>query len=202
MPRDAGYAPGQFVTVSPPAGPIACQYLDASGATIRAEMGTPSFASARIPVLTSKSEALDLELQVGGRTLTVHCVSMGNPHAVFLVPRLDRELLLELGPLLETHALFPNRSNVQMASVKSRTALELEIWERGAGYTLASGTSSCAATAVCQRLGLLDESVTVSMAGGQALVERVGATLHLTGGVCPVFSGVAEPAWLEARGLL
>jgi diaminopimelate epimerase len=101
-------------------------------------------------------------------------MSMGNPHCVILRPQLDVTELRRLGPLVEHHPAFPNRTNVQLARATSRTNVELLIWERGAGETQASGSSACAVAAACHRLGLVDSDVTACMPGG-ALQIRVDA---------------------------
>jgi diaminopimelate epimerase len=106
-------------------------------------------------------------------------VSVGNPHCVLHVPNPTPELAQRLGPLIEREPRFPNRTNVQFVDVLDRHTIRIEIWERGAGYTLASGTSSCAAAAASVRLGLCDGPVTVKMPGG-ALAIGVGADYAIT----------------------
>ncbi len=111
-------------------------------------------------------------IDVDGRRFDVTFVSMGNPHCVIVVPDLDRMDIHELGPKIERHPAFPNRTNVQLAQVISPEEVRILIWERGAGYTLASGSSSCAVAAACHRLGLVGRDVTVTMPGG-----RLGITI-------------------------
>jgi diaminopimelate epimerase len=106
------------------------------------------------------------QLVVAGETLAVTAVSMGNPHCVVIRDPLDVTDLRRLGPLLENHPAFPNRTNVQFARPVDRQHVQALIWERGAGETLASGSSSCAVAAACHRLGLLDREITVVMMGG------------------------------------
>jgi len=103
---------------------------------------------------------------VDGDRIAVSVVSLGNPHCVVFVGDLGAVDVHGLGPKIERHHAFPARTNVQFAQVRARNALELRIWERGAGYTLASGTSSCAAVAAAHRLGLTGPDVTVTMPGG------------------------------------
>ena len=99
-------------------------------------------------------------------------VSVGNPHCVVLGENVTRERCLELGPFLERHEAFPERCNVQLVEVRDRGRIRVEIWERGAGYTLASGTSASAVAAACMRAGLVDDRVTVVMPGGELAVRR------------------------------
>ena len=107
------------------------------------------------------------EIEVGGERLQVVAVSIGNPHCVILRDQLDVTDLRRLGPLVECHPAFPNRTNVQFCRVPARDMVELLIWERGAGETQASGSSACAVVAACHRLGLVDEDVTAAMPGGE-----------------------------------
>jgi diaminopimelate epimerase len=115
---------------------------------------------------------------------------VGNPHCVRFVSELHPETLRTLGPQLETHGLFPKRVNVQLARVRSRGAIEALIWERGAGETRASGSSSCAIAAAARRLDLVDRKVDVHMPGGKLRIE-VGDdwSLRMTGPATPVYRG-------------
>jgi diaminopimelate epimerase len=111
------------------------------------------------------------ELDIEGDRLTVVALSIGNPHCVILEKELDITWLRRIGPLVERHAAFPNRTNVQLARATSRSDVELLIWERGAGETQASGSSSCAVVAACRHLDLVDDDVTAHMPGGELHVR-------------------------------
>jgi diaminopimelate epimerase len=134
------------------------------------------------------------EIEVGGERLRFTAVTVGNPHCVVHTERATPELARRLGPLLENHALFPNRTNVQFVRVLDRGRIQVEIWERGAGYTLASGTSSCAAAAASVRLGHCDGDITVVMPGGQlAIVVSPAFAVRMTGPTAKVAEGsIAE----------
>ena len=106
-------------------------------------------------------------IDVDGRPIEVVSVNVGNPHCVVIVPDVEKVDVRGLGPKIENHKAFPNRTNVQFAQVLSRREVKIEIWERGAGYTLASGSSSCAVAAACKSKGLVDKDVTITMPGGQ-----------------------------------
>jgi len=110
-------------------------------------------------------------LEVGGQTLNVTSLSVGNPHCVTIVPDLGSVDLMKLGPLIENHTAFPNRTNVQFAQVLGRNDVRALIWERGAGHTMASGSSSCAVAVACYDKGLVDGNVTVHMEGGDLTIE-------------------------------
>jgi diaminopimelate epimerase len=164
------------------------------GKMVRVEMGKVSFASDRIPVAGPKREVINERISVGGREFTFCAATIGNPHCVLPLPEISAKLAREFGPLLETHANFPNRTNVQFLKVLDRANIQIEIWERGAGYTLASGSSSSAAAAVAHKLGLVDKSVAVHCPGGIIKIE-IGDdfAIQMTGSVTKVSDGVISP---------
>lgn len=136
------------------------------GDRITVDMGRATFDSAALPMRGPRREAVRERITVGGRSLVFTGVSVGNPHAVFYMKRIDLPLLRRVGSLVEHHRLFPERTNLQFAEVISTRRVRAVIWERGAGETQASGSSSCAVAAAGRRLGLLGPDVTVSMPGG------------------------------------
>lgn len=154
--REHGYTEADRFTLQTAGGRVSCILRHENGrvAQVTVDMGKARFDS-----------SLDA-IEVDGRRTQVTSVSMGNPHCVVIVPDLASVDVHALGPKIEKHAAFPNGTNVQFAEVLSRSEVRILIWERGAGYTLASGSSSCAVAAACQRKGLVDRSVTVSMPGG------------------------------------
>ncbi|MFQ3579763.1 MAG: diaminopimelate epimerase [Bacteroidales bacterium] len=133
---------------------------------IKVEIGKPEFFPARIPVNSPLEIFLNQPLIIEDRKFLVNCVSVGNPHCVILTDYLNEQEVRRYGPLLERHILFPNKINVQFAKVIDRNNVKILIWERGAGYTLASGTSSCAVAAVCYKANLIDADVNIHMQGG------------------------------------
>ena len=167
---------------------------------VRVAMGTPTFESRAVPMTGPARSVLQTELEVGGRSLEVGCVSIGNPHCVVTDRAPTEANVRELGPVLERHEAFPRRTNVQIAEVIDRRTVSLAIWERGAGFTTASGSSSCAAAAVLRGRGLLDDDVTVRCAGGDLLVHFDAAGVaHLEGPVERVAEGILDPQWLATR---
>ena len=159
-------------------GTVRCRVSD-GGRMAFVEMGVARFDSELIPVSGPPREVVDEPIDAGGERLRFTGVTVGNPHCVVHVDEPTPELARRLGPLLETHALFPERTNVQFVRVLGRHRITIEIWERGAGYTLASGSSSCAAAAASVRLGLCSGDVTVEMPGG-SLEIGVGEDYALT----------------------
>jgi diaminopimelate epimerase len=191
---DCGLVGQQPFTIETPGGAVRCT-VAAGGETVRVEMGQVNFDSTQIPVLGPQREVLDETLQVGGEQLRYCAATIGNPHCVVLRAAISKDEALRLGPMLEREPRFPNRTNVQFLQVVDPQTIRIEIWERGAGYTLSSGTSSCAAAAVAHRLGLCGSQVTVEMPGGRLQVE-IGEdfSVVLQGPVEKVCEGVAyEP---------
>lgn len=165
-----------------------------AGRSVTVEMGCVSFDSAKVPVTGAAREVIRETVTVGGETLTFSSATIGNPHCVVERPATTTSDVHRLGPLIEKHALFPERTNVQFLTVRNRHNIAIEIWERGAGYTLASGSSASAAAAVAHRLGLVDHAVTVHMPGGSmeiAIGENYAITM--TGAVTKVADGVIAP---------
>ncbi len=165
--------------------------VHAKGRSVTVDMGCVSFNSARVPVTGPAREVIRETLNVGGETVTFTSASIGNPHCVIERPETSTTDVQRLGPLVENHALFPERTNVQFLTVRDRSNIGIEIWERGAGYTLASGSSSSAAAAAAHRLGLVDNAVTVHMPGGTIEI-KIGENyaITMTGAVTKVADGV------------
>jgi diaminopimelate epimerase len=164
------------------------------GRMVRVEMGKVSFDSDKIPVTGAKREVINEQVTAGGRQFTFCAATIGNPHCVLPLPEISAKLAHEFGPLLETHSYFPRKTNVQFLKVLDRANIQIEIWERGAGYTLASGSSSSAAAAVAHKLGLVDRSLSVHCPGGVIKIEiRDGFDILMTGSVTKVSEGVISP---------
>ncbi len=176
---------------------VTVRVASASG-EVGLDLGRPTFDSERIPVTGPPREVLGESWSVAGRRLTVSAVNVGNPHCVVLVDEATAALARELGPLLENDPRFPRRANVQLVRVESRERLRLAIWERGAGHTLASGSSAAAATAVAFRLGLCEADVVARMAGGDLRVAVSAAGVTIAGPVVHVCDGRAALEALTA----
>ena len=168
------------------------------GQSVEVEMGQVSFQSEKIPVAGSAREVLDEEIEVGGRSYRYYAATIGNPHAVFPMDQISKALACQIGPLVETHPNFPNRTNVQLLHVLNRNEIAIEIWERGAGYTLASGSSSSAAAAVAYKIGAVDSRITVHCPGGDIGIQ-IGPdfSVHMTGGVTRVGAMDLDPESLN-----
>lgn len=164
--------------------------------TARVNMGSPVFTPAEIPVVMPENaeNAIDTEIEVDGRTYHMTCVSMGNPHTVIFVEDVSGLDLEKMGPLFENHERFPRRVNTEFVKVIDRNHVEMRVWERGSGETLACGTGSCATVAACVLNGLTDNRVTVKLLGGELLIEwdREANVIYMTGPASTVFEGEYE----------
>ena len=164
------------------------------GKMVRVEMGQVSFASDKIPVTGPPREVINEKISIGGREFNYCAATIGNPHCVLPLPEISARLAHEFGPLLEIHPNFPRKTNVQFLKVHDRANIQIEIWERGAGYTLASGSSSSATAAVAHKLGLVDKNVSVHCPGGIIQIEiRDGFDILMTGSVTKVSEGFISP---------
>ena len=169
--RDAGYVLDSCGIILTPGGRVSFQYLDMTAHRIEVDMGTVTFWSEQIPVSGPPRDVVDEVIEVDGRQFRVTCLSIGNPHCVVRLDGATEGDVRHFGPLIETHSNFPNRTNVQFLEVVSREQIRISIWERGAGYTLASGSSSCAAVSAANRLGLVGKHVNVQMPGGLLRID-------------------------------
>ena len=219
--RDFGYVDGAPFTLGTLGGDVAVEFLKAAdggvqgGAcggvpggvqcngdkVVRVDMGRATFWSDEIPVSGARREVVDEPMDFGGSTYRATCVSVGNPHCVIMAGQADiptKERALALGPLVERSPMFPNRINMQLACVLSRSEMRIEIFERGAGYTLASGTSACAAACAAFRLGFVDAEVAVLMPGGALRIEIDGGwQVRMTGAVSRVCAITFAGSFME-----
>ncbi|MHC4266657.1 MAG: diaminopimelate epimerase [Planctomycetota bacterium] len=187
---EKGYAKESKFSIETIGGLVNIEIMNPSANLIKINMGTITFISDEIPVKGQRREVINEELQIGIEKYKVTCLSIGNPHCVIPMEEISEAKTKELGPHVEHHELFPNRINMQLLKVIDRNNIEIQIWERGAGYTLASGSSSCAAAGAAYKLGLIDEEVNVKMPGGQLLIHiGLGLDVEMTGPVKKVFEG-------------
>lgn len=165
---------------------------------IRVDMGKAIFNSRLIPVDSENHEFIGQMISAGDKEFEVSCVSVGNPHCVVIKKELNEDEIRKYGPLLENHHLFPNRINVQFARVISEHDAEILIWERGAGFTLASGSSSCAASSVLVKRGLVKGDLTMHMQGGNLKIQIDDDwNIRMTGEVRTIAEGTLSPELLQ-----
>ncbi|HEX2919886.1 MAG TPA: diaminopimelate epimerase [Bacteroidales bacterium] len=165
---------------------------------IKVDMGKAIFKSSLIPVKSDTPEFIAQKIIAGDREYEVNCVSVGNPHCVVIKDKLEEAEIRKYGPLLENHPLFPNRINVQFAKVLSEHDAEILIWERGAGFTLASGSSSCAASCILVKRGLIKGDLKMHMQGGTLDIQIDKEwNIRMTGPVREIASGVLSNELIE-----
>ena len=166
--------------------------------SIKVDMGKAIFSSLEIPVKCENQECIDETLHLEYKDYEINCVSVGNPHCVILTDELDENEVKTFGPQIENNPMFPNRINVQFAQVLSENEVEIMIWERGAGWTLASGSSSCAVASIMVKKGLVQPNLTVKMPGGNLEIEIDKSwNIRMTGAVREIASGTLSSELLE-----
>ena len=166
-------------------------------ANVRVNMGAPILAVEDIPVISGQKEAIAERIEVEGKEYEMTCVSMGNPHAVVFMKAwedLDSFAVEKIGPYFENHMRFPKRTNTEFVKVIDRNTVQMRVWERGTGETLACGTGACATVVACVLNGLTEEEVTVKLLGGELKVQwdRENNTVYMAGPAETVFDGVIE----------
>ena len=176
----------------------AVKYIDVhveNGRVVSAkvDMGNPVLQASKIPVITANEKAINETIAVDGTEYKMTCVSMGNPHAVVFTDIPVRDFPLEkIGPMFENNAVFPDRVNTEFVNVRDRKNLDMRVWERGSGETLACGTGTCATVVAAILNGLVDNDVTVHLIGGDLEISWSGSeedSVFMTGPAETVFSG-------------
>jgi diaminopimelate epimerase len=199
--REEGMTDATHMQVATPAGLMTIEVGE--NGRVRVDMGAPIFEPAAIPIRWEGPEALHAKLEVDGEVVEATCLSMGNPHAVLFVDDPERAPVTTLGPRLETHEAFPNRANVEFVRVASPRRVEMRVWERGVGETLACGTGACAAAVASRLIGGADAAMVVSLPGGELEIEWEGShgddkPVFMTGPAVRSFEGEFD---LEEMGL-
>ena len=169
--KDAGYIQKKHVAFYTLGGAIQVTYLNEDGSRLRASAGKLSFWSDEIPVTGERREVINEDMVFGRTLYPVTCVSIGNPHCVIPMREISKPLVCKIGDYAEIARYFPNKINTQLLKVIDQENIQIEIFERGVGYTLASGSCACAAAGVAYKLGMTNPGVTVHMPGGKLQVE-------------------------------
>jgi len=189
---DHGIATKEELTIETGRGVLAlqCSVTDGKVDRVRVNMDEPILASSEIPTTLAGDPPVNVPVGVGGRTLEVTCVSMGNPHAVTFVDEVNDDWVLNIGPQVEVHEAFPRKINAEFIHVVSRSEVIMRVWERGSGETLACGTGACASVVAGVLAGLLDRKVLVRLTGGDLEIEWAeSGEVYMTGPATEVFSG-------------
>jgi diaminopimelate epimerase len=174
--------------------PVELTVDDGKVVSVRVDMGKPILNGLLVPTTIDAEPVLAQPIEADGRTFEFTAVSMGNPHCVIYVEDAVNFELLQWGPMLETHALFPKKINVEFATVKSRSSIDMRVWERGAGPTLACGTGACATLVSSVLNGLTERAATVSLKGGDLFIEwnEEDGHVYMTGPATEVYKGIME----------
>ena len=164
---------------------------DGKVASVTVDMGAPEFDPALIPVIADSNPVVGMPIEVASRTYEMTCISMGNPHAVVFVEDTASFPVEEIGRPFEFHPAFPKRVNAEFVQVLSRSEINMRVWERGTGETLACGTGACASVVACILNGVTDEEVTVHLLGGDLVIrwDRTENRVYMTGPAATVFEG-------------
>ena len=169
--KDMGYVTEESYVLHTKAGETRVTFLNEQGDLMRVAMGYPEFVAKEIPVVGFEGEIVNEAIFFGDNFYNATCVSLGNPNCVLMLEEVSQKKAMQLGPYVENSRYFPNRINMQLCQVLDRENIQIEIYERGAGYTYASGTGACAAAAASHKMGFVGDRVTVHMHGGELLVE-------------------------------
>lgn len=182
--RDAGYIKEDTYVLTTKSGKTKVSFLDENGNLMRVDMGKAKFLASEIPAVGFGEEVVNEAIFFCDNFYNATCVSMGNPNCVLMLEDANPKKAKQLGPYVENSKYFPHRINMQLCHVIDEKNIQIEIYERGAGYTYASGTGACAAAAASHRLGLVGDKVNVHMHGGDLLVEfGEDGNIFLTGPV-------------------
>lgn len=159
--------------------------------TVRVNMGAPELTADLVPVICERKQAVDETICVQGQDYKMTCVSMGNPHAVVFMDGVKDLDIEKTGPYFENHERFPKRTNTEFVEVIDRRHVFMRVWERGTGETLACGTGACATVVACILNGLTEETVTVTLLGGELTItwDREADLVYMTGPAVTVFEG-------------
>lgn len=159
--------------------------------TVKVNMGTPILKAADIPVRSEKEQVINEPVMVDGKEWKITCVSMGNPHAITYIDDVKNMEIEKIGPKFENHEIFPDRVNTEFVHVIDRNTVEMRVWERGSGETLACGTGACAVAVSSILNGLTEEEVTVKLLGGDLKIfwDRTENKVYMTGSATTVFDG-------------
>ena len=182
--KDAGYVQKKNYELMTDGGIVEITYLNEEGSRLRISMGKLSFVSEEIPVIGERREVINEDMVFGNNLYPATCVSVGNPHCVIPMQEISKELVCKIGVHSESARYFPERVNTEITKVTDRNNIAIETYERGAGYTMATGTGACAAAAVAYKLGLTENKMLVHMPGGDLQVEIADDwNVYITGDV-------------------
>lgn len=193
---DHGIAVKERIAVATKSG---IKYLDVTAKDGKAKllcvnMGAPILEAKAIPVLADREQIVDMPIEVDGKEYRMTAVSMGNPHTVIFMEDIQKLAIEQIGPKFEKHSCFPDRTNTEFVHVLDKHMVEMRVWERGSGETLACGTGACAVAVACCLNGYTENEVTVKLLGGDLQIrwDRKENLVYMTGPATEVFHGEIE----------
>ncbi len=194
---DIGLVKTKLFTINTLGGNVQSEIKN-NGDLVKIEMGKVSFIASDIPIIGDEGEVLNRNFVINGKSFRYCAANIGNPHCVVLCDNISPELAKAYGPYIETNAIFPRRTNVQFMKVIDKKNIQIEIWERGAGYTLASGSSSIGSASVAFKLGLCENNITVHMQGGNLDLEFTNDfRVTMIGPVVAICEGMIKEDFFE-----
>lgn len=171
---------------------VQARVQDGNVVSVKADMGRAELSPEKIPMNSSDGDFLNKSIKVDGDDINISAVLVGVPHAVVYVDAIDMETVKRLGPQIENHSIFPERTNVNFVEVVDKSNLKVATWERGCGYTLACGTGICASAYISNVLGLSSESVNVESEGGKLKIDIIDGLIYMDGPAVKICEGVME----------
>jgi diaminopimelate epimerase len=189
-----GYTSGENITIQTIPGIVKARInlMDSTIVSVSIELLKPLFDASNLPEQAKNGPMIDFPLKIDGSIYNISCVSLGNPHAVLFVEELSDELVMKVGPKIENHSIFPERTNVEFVKVENRNKIKVRVWERGSGETLACGSGASAAGVISIYTKKTNEKIEILMHGGLLVVEWMGGNVILTGPAKEVFRGEIE----------
>lgn len=194
---DQKYTEANNFSLYTASGEVKIKIKDKRNNIIKVSLGKFSFLNKDISTIFKEKTLLNIHAEIMGRKEIINCVNIGNPHCVLIKDQVSKDMVKKIGPILEKSHYFSKRTNVQIVELLDKKNIKIEIWERGVGYTMASGTSSAAASCVANKLGLVEKNITVHMPGGKVQIEIKDNNAYLTGPVSRVASGTISQELID-----
>lgn len=201
--HDSGYVTADEYTLSTLGGDVSVKFLNKNATEMTVFMGKLAFDSESVGANFVCSDMTNIPLKFGNQEYICTCVSIGNPHCVIPMSEISKQKVCEIGKYSEVAEYFPERINTQIVKVLDDSNIQIEIFERGAGYTLASGSSSCAAAGACYKLGLVDNEINVHMPGGTLKIKITdNLDVFMTGKVCSVGEMILSDEFIYENNII
>ncbi|MBU1627787.1 diaminopimelate epimerase [bacterium] len=188
---ESGYVKNEELTIETVPGIVKAKVynVDSKVESVSIELSKPDFHDNNLPIQAEKEPMIDYSLVINDIAYKISCVSVGNPHTILFVDELTDDLVTKVGPLIENHPMFPEKTNVEFVKVESRDKISVRVWERGSGETLACGSGACASGVISIYTKKTSDKLEIIMPGGELMVEWKCEKITLTGPASEVFRG-------------